>query len=101
MARRRAFPPRLPRLLRWAEKQGSLPEVLHMAGEMFAARASAQATFAATALSVACFVLILLGVILDRRRADAPHVILISSCPDDRDRRRPAVVPEIRTRRFP
>ena len=73
MAGRRPFPPRLPRLLRWGEKQGTLPEVLHMAGDMFAARASAHSTFAAAALSVACFVLILLGVNLDRPRVDAPH----------------------------
>ena len=35
------FPAGLPRLVRWAERQGSLPEVLHMAGEMFEARAGA------------------------------------------------------------
>src|SRR5262245_59801894 len=29
----RPFPPRLPRLLEWGDKQGSLPAVLHMAGE--------------------------------------------------------------------
>ena len=44
MASRGVFPPRLPRLLRWAENQGSLPEVLHMAGDMFAARASAHSS---------------------------------------------------------
>ena len=78
MAERRLFPPRLPRLLLWGEKQGSLPEVLHMAGDMFEARASAHATFAAAALSVACFVLILLGVNLIILGLMLPMVSLIS-----------------------
>ncbi len=64
MALRRAFPPRLPRLIRWGENQGSLPELLHMAGDLFAARASAQATTAATAATLACFFLVLTGLVL-------------------------------------
>ena len=35
------FPVGLPRLLWWAENQKSVPEVLHMAGSMFEARAGA------------------------------------------------------------
>ena len=78
MPERRPFPPRLPRLLHWGEKRGSLPEVLHMAGEMFAARASAHSSFAAAALSVACFVLILLGVNLIILGLMLPMISLIS-----------------------
>jgi type II secretory pathway component PulF len=78
MSRRREFPPRLPRLIRWAENQGSLPEVLHMAAELFAARASAHATVAATAVSVVCFFLIIIGVALSVVALILPLVMLIS-----------------------
>jgi general secretion pathway protein F len=78
MSGRRPFPPRLPRLLLWGESRGSLPEVLHMAGDMFAARASAHSSFAAAALSVACFVLILLGVNLIILGLMLPMISLIS-----------------------
>ncbi len=77
MSRRWEFPPRLPRLLRWAENHGSLPEVLHMAGDLFAARASAHATIAATAVSVACFIVIILGVALSVVAVMFPLVTLI------------------------
>ena len=78
MASRRGFPPRLPRLLRWGENQGSLPDVLHMAGELFGARASAQATTAATAASLACFFLILTGLVLVVGGLMLPLITLIS-----------------------
>jgi general secretion pathway protein F len=78
MAARREFPPRLPRLIRWGEDQGSLPEVVRIAGEMFAERASAHATFAATALSVACFVVIVMGVALIVLGLMLPMIGLIS-----------------------
>ncbi len=61
MAERRLFPVGLPRLVRWGERQGSLTEVLHMAGEMFEPRASAHATFAGTVLGVLSVLLILWG----------------------------------------
>jgi general secretion pathway protein F len=54
MAERRLFPLGLPRLLRWAEGQMSLTEVLQVAGSMFEARARAQATFAGWVLTVLC-----------------------------------------------
>ncbi len=63
-ARRRELPPGLSRLLRWGEERGALASVLHMAGELFAARASARAAFAATLVSFACFFLVLAGVSL-------------------------------------
>jgi type II secretory pathway component PulF len=78
MASRGGFPPRLPRLLRWAENQGSLPEVLHMAGDMFAARASAHSSLAASVLSVACFILIIVGVNLVILGLMLPMINLIS-----------------------
>jgi type II secretory pathway component PulF len=74
----RPFPPRLPRLLRWGEKRGGLPDVLHMAGDMFAARASAHSSFAAATLSVACFILIILGVNLIVLGLMLPMITLIS-----------------------
>jgi general secretion pathway protein F len=78
MALRRGFPPRLPRLIRWGENQGSLPDVLHMAAELFAARASAQATTAATAASLACFFFILTGLVLVITSLMWPLITLIS-----------------------
>jgi general secretion pathway protein F len=48
------FPPGLSNLLRWADGQRSLTEVLHMAGSMFEARARSRAAFAGTVLSVLC-----------------------------------------------
>jgi type II secretory pathway component PulF len=78
MAARREFPPRLPRLIRWGEEQGSLPEVVRIAGDMFAERASAHATFASTTLSVACFVLIVMGVALIILGLMLPMIVLIS-----------------------
>lgn len=78
MTDRRAFPPRLPRLLHWGEKRNSLPQVLHMAGEMFAARAAAQSNFAAAALGVLCFVVIIVGVNLMILGLMLPMITLIS-----------------------
>lgn len=54
MAQRRLFPVGLPRLLRWAEGQRSLPEVLHMAGSMFEERARARSLFVGSVLTVLC-----------------------------------------------
>jgi general secretion pathway protein F len=59
MAGRRRFHSGLPRLLRWAEKEMSLPDVLHMAGTMYEARAKAQATFLGAVLRVLCVFLVL------------------------------------------
>jgi type II secretory pathway component PulF len=59
MARVRLFPGGLPRLIRWAENQESLPEVLHMAGAMFESRGRSYSTFVATVLNVICVLLVL------------------------------------------
>jgi type II secretory pathway component PulF len=52
------FPFGLPRLVRWAETQESLPEVLHMAGAMFEARGRAYASFMGTVLNVLCVLIV-------------------------------------------
>ena len=58
MAERALFPVGLPRLLRWAETQKSLPEVLHMAGSMLEARARSQSTFVGIVLNFLCVLMI-------------------------------------------
>jgi type II secretory pathway component PulF len=78
LARRPVFPAGLPRLLRWAEKDQSLPAVLHMVGEMFEARAGARATFTATVLGVMSVVLVLWGVFTVVAGLMLPMITLIS-----------------------
>ncbi len=78
MAERRLFPMGLPRLVRWGERQGSLTDVLHMAGEMFEARAAAHATFAGTVLGVMSLLLILWGLFTIIGGLMLPLVSLIS-----------------------
>ena len=58
MADRPIFPFGLPRLLRWAENQKSFPEVLHMAGFMFEARARSQSAFVGVVLNFFCLMLV-------------------------------------------
>ncbi len=54
MAKGRLFEAGLPRLIGWAEKQKSLPAVLHVAGAMFESRARTFSTFIGTLLNVLC-----------------------------------------------
>jgi len=77
MAPRRLFPLGLPRLLRWAEGQTSLSEVLHTAGSMFEARARSQSTFVGSALTVLC-VLPVLFIVLTVPALFVPLITLIS-----------------------
>jgi type II secretory pathway component PulF len=77
MAAQQRFPIGLARLLRWAENQKSLPEVLHMAGSMFEARARAQATFVGMVLNFLC-VLMVFGMILVVPALFTPLITLIS-----------------------
>ena len=58
MEKVRLFPAGLPRLVRWAEKQEGLPEVLHMAGAMFESRCRSYSTFVGTVLNVFCVLLV-------------------------------------------
>jgi general secretion pathway protein F len=62
MRGRAEFPPGLSRLIRWAGDNNAIAEILHIAGEMFEARARAQATFAGTVMAVLSVVIILWGV---------------------------------------
>lgn len=58
MASRPRFPIGLARLLRWGENQKSVPEVLHMAGSIFEARARSQSTFVGVALNFLCVIMV-------------------------------------------
>jgi type II secretory pathway component PulF len=62
MAIRPELPTGLARLLRWATKQNAIAEILHMAGEIFEARAKGQAMFAGTVMAVLSVVIVLWGV---------------------------------------
>jgi general secretion pathway protein F len=59
---KRLFPSGFARILAWAELHRGLPEALHMAGEMFEARARAQATLATTFCNVMVVLTILGGI---------------------------------------
>jgi type II secretory pathway component PulF len=78
MSRCWLFPAELPRLVSWSEQQGSLPEVLHMAGEMFAARASAHSTFAGALIGVLAVLLILWGMFTVVAGLMLPLIILMN-----------------------
>jgi general secretion pathway protein F len=75
---RRAFPSGLARLVQWAGNQRSLPEVLHMAGEMYEARARAQGAFAGTTFSVLAVLMILWGILTVVAGLMLPMISLIS-----------------------
>lgn len=60
--RQKTFPRGLARLLRWAEGHQGLPDSLRMAGQMFEARARAQAKFAGTVLAVLAIIATILGI---------------------------------------
>ncbi|MFO0908236.1 MAG: type II secretion system F family protein [Isosphaeraceae bacterium] len=78
LARDPVFPRGLPRLLSWAEGHQSLPGSLHMAGDMYEARARSQATFAGTVLSVLTLVSVVAGICLLVVALFLPLITLIS-----------------------
>jgi len=78
MATRPELPSGLARLLRWATKQNAIAEILHMAGEMFEARAKSQAMFAGTVMAVLSVVTVLWGVVSVILGLMLPMVTLIS-----------------------
>ena len=78
MATRPELPAGLARLLRWATKQNAIAEILHMAGEMFEARAKGQALFAGTVMAVLSVVIVLWGVFSVVGGLMLPMVTLIS-----------------------
>ncbi len=64
MADARIFPPGLPRLIHWAEYHMSIPEVLHMAGSMFEARARAQADIVGVIAAGICMLFVILQMLV-------------------------------------
>jgi general secretion pathway protein F len=78
MAAQVHFPAGLPRLLRWAQGQGAIAEILHTAGEMFEARARGQATFAGTVVAVLSVIFVLWGVFIVIIGLMLPMITLIS-----------------------
>jgi type II secretory pathway component PulF len=74
----RRFPRGFILLLRWAEKPGSLPDVLHMIGQMFEVRAEERLTFAAILTSTISVTLIVCGAFLVILGLMLPLVTLIS-----------------------
>jgi type II secretory pathway component PulF len=64
-------------LVRWAENQKSLPEVLHVAGSMFEVRARSHAAFAGTVLNFLC-VLLVISIVLVIPALILPLITLIS-----------------------
>jgi general secretion pathway protein F len=78
MIGRSEMPAGLARLLRWASDQSAVSEILHMAGEMFEARARGQATFAGTVMAVLAAVAVLWGVITVVFGLMLPMITLIS-----------------------
>ena len=72
------LPAGLPRLLKWSADQGAVAEILHMAGEMFEARARGQATFAGTVMAVLAVVLVLWGIFTVIVGLMLPMITLIS-----------------------
>ncbi len=78
MSSRPELPLGLARLLRWATKQNAIAEILHMAGEMFEARAKSQALFAGTVMAVLSVVIVLWGVFSVVGGLMLPMVTLIS-----------------------
>lgn len=78
MAARPQFPTGLPRLLRWAQENGAIAEILHMAGDMFEARARGQATFAGTVVAVLSVIVVLWGIFTVIVGLMLPMITLIS-----------------------
>ncbi len=58
---RRIFPGGFAKMLQWAEGHQSLPETLHMAAEMFEARARSQASFIGSVCAVIAVIFVLWG----------------------------------------
>ena len=76
--RQPVFPRGLGRIFRWAEKNQSLPESLHMAGEMFEAGAKVQAGLAGTILAVIVVNAIMMGIAVIVVGLFLPLIMLIS-----------------------
>lgn len=64
MEGRRLFPDGFARILAWAEDHQSVPEALHMAGEMLESKAKAQAVVTIILCNVLTIMAIILGIVL-------------------------------------
>ena len=78
MVGRPELPTGLSRLLRWASDNNAIADILHMAGEMFEARARGQATFAGTVMAVLAAFVVIWGVFTVVFGLMLPMVTLIS-----------------------
>jgi type II secretory pathway component PulF len=77
MAQRTVFPQGLPRLLRWAENDKSLSEVLQMAGAMYESRAGTNSTLVGAIMNVLC-VLLVMSMVMIVPALFVPLITLIS-----------------------
>lgn len=73
------LPAGFARVLGWAEGYQSLPETLHMAGEIFEAHARTRATFVGAVVSVLTVILILWGVVMMALALFLPMFRLLSA----------------------
>jgi type II secretory pathway component PulF len=78
MARRRVFPAGMARIVAWAEGHRGLSDALHMLGEMFEARARAQASFASSVCSVLALISILGGIVVTVFSVMVPMIVLLN-----------------------
>lgn len=76
---RAPFPPGLAQLLRWAESSRSLPEALHLTGELYETRARAQASFVSILCLVIAILLVFWGIGLTVLALMLPMYNLISA----------------------
>lgn len=78
LARQPVFPKSLAGLIGWAETHQSLPESLHMAGEMFEAGARVQGGFAGTVFAVVVVLSILVAIVVVVLGLFLPLITLIT-----------------------
>jgi type II secretory pathway component PulF len=78
MAGRRVFPAGMARIVAWAEGHRGLADALHMLGEMFEARARAQASFASSVCSVLGVLSILGGIVVTVGAVMIPMITMLN-----------------------
>jgi type II secretory pathway component PulF len=78
VARRSVMPRGLTSILGWAERSQALPDTCHMLGEMYEARARAQASFAGTVCAVMVLLLVVFGSVATVLALMLPIIRLIS-----------------------
>jgi len=78
MVHARGFPIGLARIVEWAQESHSLPDALHLAGEMYEARARTQATFVGIACTMMAVVFVVWGIGMSVIGLFLPMITLIS-----------------------